>query len=51
MEFTEKFIAFIDILGFKKLVETAETGAGMRGAEVQRKATFSQSIITWSYKT
>lgn len=29
MEFTEKFIAFIDILGFKNLVEQAEAGRGM----------------------
>jgi hypothetical protein len=29
MEFKEKFIAFIDILGFKQLVENAERGAGM----------------------
>jgi hypothetical protein len=25
----DKFIAFVDILGFKKLVETAEAGTGM----------------------
>lgn len=29
MEFKEKFIGFVDILGFKKMVETAESGAGM----------------------
>jgi len=29
MEFKDKFIAFVDILGFKKLVEAAETGTGM----------------------
>ena len=28
-EFKDKFIAFVDILGFKKLVEAAETGTGM----------------------
>jgi hypothetical protein len=29
MEFTEKFIALIDILGFKNLVEQAEAGRGI----------------------
>lgn len=29
MEFKDKFIGFLDILGFKNLVEAAETGAGM----------------------
>jgi hypothetical protein len=28
-EFKDKFIGFVDILGFKKLVEAAETGTGM----------------------
>jgi hypothetical protein len=28
-EFKDKFIGFVDILGFKKLVETSETGTGM----------------------
>jgi hypothetical protein len=35
MEFTEKFIAFIDVLGFKKLVEAAEAGTGMRLDELR----------------
>ncbi len=26
VEFKEKFIAFLDVLGFKKLVEAAEAG-------------------------
>jgi len=29
MILTDKFIAFIDILGFKELVTKAETGAGV----------------------
>jgi len=29
MKFQEKFIGFVDILGFKKLVEAAEDGSGM----------------------
>jgi hypothetical protein len=29
LEFKDKFIGFVDILGFKKLVEAAETGTGM----------------------
>jgi hypothetical protein len=29
MKFSEKFIAFIDVLGFKKLVEASEAGTGM----------------------
>lgn len=29
VEFKDKFIAFIDVLGFKKMVETAEAGTGM----------------------
>ena len=29
VEFKDKFIAFVDILGFKKLVEAAEAGTGM----------------------
>jgi hypothetical protein len=29
LEFRDKFIGFVDILGFKKLVEAAETGTGM----------------------
>jgi hypothetical protein len=28
-EFKDKFIGFMDILGFKKLVEAAETETGM----------------------
>ena len=28
-ESKDKFTGFVDILGFKKLVEAAETGAGM----------------------
>jgi len=28
-EFKEKIIAFIDVLGFKKLVEATEAGSGM----------------------
>lgn len=28
MEFKDKFVAFVDVLGFKKLVEAAETGKG-----------------------
>jgi hypothetical protein len=28
-DFKDKFIAFVDVLGFKKLVEAAETGTGM----------------------
>lgn len=34
MEYKEKYIAFIDILGFKKLIEESETGDGMSTAEV-----------------
>jgi hypothetical protein len=29
VEFKDKFVAFVDILGFKKIVETAEAGTGM----------------------
>jgi len=29
MEFRDKFIGFVDVLGFKKMVEAAETGTGM----------------------
>lgn len=29
MDFKEKFVGFIDVLGFKKLVEAAEAGNGM----------------------
>lgn len=34
MEYKEKFIAFIDILGFKKLIEDSESGDGMTSVEV-----------------
>lgn len=34
MEFKEKFVAFVDVLGFKKLVEAAEAGTGMSLAEL-----------------
>jgi hypothetical protein len=34
-EFKDKFIAFIDILGFKQLVENAETGSGLTIAEIK----------------
>jgi len=30
MEFKQKIIAFLDILGWKKLVEDSEAGAGLR---------------------
>jgi hypothetical protein len=34
MEFKDKFIGFVDILGFKKLVEAAEQGTGMSLQEI-----------------
>lgn len=34
MEFKEKFVAFVDLLGFKKLVEAAEAGTGMALTEL-----------------
>lgn len=34
MEFQEKFIAFVDILGFKNLVESAENGTGKQLSEL-----------------
>lgn len=34
LEFKEKFVAFIDVLGFKKLVEVAEAGTGMALSEL-----------------
>lgn len=34
MEFKEKFVAFVDVLGFKKLVEAAEAGTGMALTEL-----------------
>ncbi len=34
MEYQEKFIAFVDILGFKKLVEDSEDGTGMPLSEL-----------------
>jgi hypothetical protein len=33
-EFKDKFIGFVDILGFKKMVEAAETGTGMALSEL-----------------
>lgn len=33
-EFKDKFIGFVDILGFKKMVEAAETGTGMPLSEL-----------------
>jgi len=34
MEFKEKFIGFVDILGFQKLVKSAETGTGIQLSEI-----------------
>lgn len=34
IKFKEKFVAFIDVLGFKKLVQAAESGTGMPLAEL-----------------
>jgi len=34
MEFEEKFIGFVDVLGFKQMVEEAETGCGIPLAEI-----------------
>ncbi len=34
MEFKDKFIGFVDVLGFKKLVEAAENGTGMPLSEL-----------------
>jgi len=34
MEFEERFIAFIDVLGFKNMVKEAEAGSGMPLAEI-----------------
>ncbi len=34
IEFKDKFIGFVDILGFKKMVAAAETGTGMSLNEV-----------------
>lgn len=34
MEFQEKFIGFVDVLGFKQLVEAAENGTGMSLSEL-----------------
>ncbi len=34
MEYQEKFIAFVDILGFKKLVKDSENGTGMPLSEL-----------------
>lgn len=34
MEFTDKFVSFVDVLGFKQLVEKAELGNGMSLASI-----------------
>ena len=34
VEFTDKFVAFVDILGFKQLVAAAESGTGMSLGEL-----------------
>ncbi len=34
IEFKDKFIGFVDILGFKKMVEAAEAGIGMSLSEL-----------------
>ncbi|MBA7569274.1 hypothetical protein ES708_11013 [subsurface metagenome] len=34
MEYQEKFIAYVDILGFKKLVKESENGTGMTLSEL-----------------
>ncbi len=34
MKFEEKFIAFIDVLGFKNLAESAEKGNGLPLPEI-----------------
>lgn len=36
MEFQDKFIGFVDILGFKSLIEHAEAGEGMSLAEINK---------------
>jgi len=34
VKFQERFIGFVDVLGFKKLVEAAENGSGMTLSEL-----------------
>src|SRR5688572_23931485 len=34
MQFKEKFVAFVDILGFQELVKSAEAGTGLTLAEI-----------------
>jgi hypothetical protein len=38
MQFTDKFVAFVDILGFKQLVAAAESGTGMSLGELLEAA-------------
>ena len=44
--FKDKFIGFVDILGFKKLVEVAEAGTGMPLAELLDRSSSLANRIT-----
>ncbi len=35
MEFKEKFVGFVDILGFKNMIEAAESGTGRTLDEIK----------------